>query len=136
MPIGANTAPRQSRASANRQALRRPVRKPPQLLVLPERDWVERALRYSCGNPSVDVIALELERNESFVHGPVLELVVVVRFPPPDAAKRLTLRHVMPGGEPDVRGLVGGAEASGQSIAMRFRRYGGAWAARVVSDDF
>lgn len=117
-------------------ALRKPVRKPPQLLVLPERAKVERSLRYACGNPAVDIIALELERNESFVHGNVLELVVVVRFPVPDHAKRLTLRHVMPGGEPSVRELIGGAEAAGQSIGMRFRRYGGAWAARVVSDDF
>jgi hypothetical protein len=68
------------------------------------------------------------------VHGDVLELVTVVRFPPPDHAKRLTLRHVMPGGEPDPRALIGGAEAHGQTIAMRFRRYGGGWSPAVVTD--
>lgn len=119
-----------------RAAMRRPVQKAAQLLILPDRPKVECALRYACGNLDVDIIAIELERNESFVHGDVLELVVVVRFPAPDHAKRLTLRHVMPGGEPSVRELIGGAEAAGQSIGMRFRRYGGAWAARVVSDDF
>lgn len=115
-----------------RNAIRRPVRKPPQLLVLPERDRIERALREACAGPLV-VVALELERNESFQHGDVLEMVIVVRFPPPDDAKRLTLRHVMPGGEPGMRELIGGAEAAGQSISMRFRRYGG-WARPVVSD--
>jgi hypothetical protein len=58
---------------------RRPIHKPPQLLVLPWRDKVERALRYACGNAAgLRVVALELERNESLVHGEVLELVVVV----------------------------------------------------------
>jgi len=114
--------------------LRKPLRKPPQLLVLPERDKVECALRTACSGP-LAVVALELERNESFHHGAVLELVIVVRFPPPDEAKRLTLRHVMPGGEPNLRELMSGAEAAGQSIAMRFRRYSG-WARPVVSYDF
>lgn len=113
--------------------LRKPVRKPPQLLVLPEREKVDRALKAACAGP-LAVVALELERNESLQHGAVLELVVVVRFPPPDDAKRLTLRHVMPGGEPSLRELISGAEAAGQSIAMRFRRYGGGWARPVVSD--
>lgn len=116
-----------------REAMRRPVRKPPQLLVLPERVRVEAALVSNCRGP-VEVLALELERNESVVHGQVLELVTVVRDP--ESRKRVTLRHVMPGGEPSLRELIGGAEAHGQTISMRFRRYGGAWAARVVSDSF
>lgn len=114
-----------------REAMRRPVRKLPQLLVLPNRDKVERALVANCVGP-IDVLALELERNESVVHGEVLELVTVVRDP--DSGKRVTLRHVMPGGDPNVRELIGGAEAHGQTISMRFRRYGGKWAARVVSE--
>lgn len=115
-------------------ALRRPPKRAPQLLVLPDRPRVEGALRQACGAP-VTVVALELERNETQQHGDVLELVTVVMFPAPDNRKRLTLRHVMPGGEPDIRQLVSGAEAAGQAIRMRFRRYGGHWNS-VVSPDF
>jgi len=115
-------------------ALRRPARKPPQLLVLPDRPRVEAALRGACRGP-LDIVALELERNESFVHGQVLEMVAVVRHPAPHESIRLTLRHVMPGGQPNMREIVGGAEVLGQTISMRFRRYGG-WARAVLSDDF
>lgn len=113
-------------------ALRRPVRKPPQLLVLPDWPRVEAALRSACRGP-LDIVALELERNESFVHGHVLEMVAVVRHPAPHESKRLTLRHVMPGGQPNMREIVGGAEVLGQTIFMRFRGYGG-WARAVLSD--
>lgn len=113
--------------------LKRPSRRAPQLLVLPDRIRVEKALRYACGAP-VNIAALELERNETQAYGEVLELVTVVMFPAPDDRKRLTLRHVMPGGEPNLRHIVSGAEAAGQSIRMRFRRYGGAWARPVLSD--
>lgn len=113
---------------------RRPPRSAPQLLVLPERDRVERALRPALAKDA-DIIALELERNRTLADGEVLELVVVVRFPYPDNKKRLTVRHVMPGGRPDMRELISGAEALGQMVAMRFRRYGGKWSAPVLSDD-
>jgi len=123
--------------------MRNVMRKPPkpaqlQLLVLPGRAKVEAALRAACRGP-VDLVAVELERNETLHSGEVLELVVVVLFPRPDPGKtvrkRLTVRHVMPGGEPNVRALVAGAEALGQAISGRFRVYGGAWAPRVVSVD-
>lgn len=115
-------------------ANRRPARSAPQLLVLPGRDRVERALR-SVLVPSADVIALELERNHTLAAGDVIELVIVVRFPWPDNKKRLTVRHVMPGSQPDMRELLSGAEALGQMVRMRFRGYGGNWAAPVLSDD-
>lgn len=114
--------------------LRRPPKRAPQLLVLPDRQRVESVLRHSCGAP-VTIVALELERNETQAHGDVLELVTVVMFPAPDHRKRLTLRHVMPGGAPDIRQLIGGAEAAGQAIRMRFRRYGGPWNTVVSAVD-
>lgn len=117
-----------------RSALRRPPKRAPQLLVLPERQRVENALRYACAAP-VDIVTIELERSESQAYGEVLELVSVVMFPEPDQAKRLTLRHVMPGGEPDMRHILGGAEAHGQTIRMHFRKYGGAWARPVLFAD-
>lgn len=118
-----------------RAANRRPPRpQAPQLLVLPGRDRIERALRPVLAKDA-DIIALELERNHTLRAGDVLELVVVVRFPWPDNKKRLTVRHVMPGWEPDMRELLSGAEALGQAVAMRFRGYGGKWGAPVLSDD-
>lgn len=117
--------------------LRKPPRKPPQLLALPERERVERALRAASRGP-LEVVALELERNESFEHGEVLEFVAVVLFPPdpagPGKSRRLTLRHVMPGGAPNMREIIGGAEAIGQAIRIRFRSYGGVWASPVLFD--
>lgn len=116
-------------------ANRRPARSVPQLLVLPWRARVERAVRLGCGNPEVRIVALELERNQSLALGDVLELVVVVFFPEPHQSKRLTVRHVMPGRQANERGLTAGAEVLGQMIRMRFRGYGGKWAAPVLSDD-
>lgn len=119
-----------------REAIRRPPRRAPQLLVCPDRERVERALRYAAERP-LNVVAIELERNdrEAAPEGYVLELVIVVMFPPPDHAKRLTVRHVMPGApEPDMRQIMSGAEALGQAIRMRFRQYGSAVGGVMVSN--
>jgi hypothetical protein len=115
--------------------LKRPARKAPQLLVVPERDRVERALRANFAGP-VRLVALELERNETQQFGEVLEMVVVVMKPAPDHTVRLTVRHVMPGGEPNVRHLIGGAEVLGQRISQEFRRRYGNWDAPVLEDEF
>lgn len=121
-----------------REAIRRPPRRAPQLLVCPDRDRVERALRQAAGRP-LDIVAIELERNDrwSAAAGFVFELVVTVRFPAPDQKQSIVARHLMPGApEPDMRQIMNGAEALGQALRIRFRQYGGAVERPVISDDF
>ena len=112
---------------AVRDANREPPRSAPQLLVIPDRERVERLLRAACRG-DLNLIALELERNQTLQFGEVNVLVAFVRKPGERVGPGLAIRHMMPGGEVTARMLAGAAEALAATINLNFKRYGGAWA--------
>lgn len=113
---------------------RKPPRSAPQLLVIPERDRIERVLRGACRG-DLNLIALELERNQTLQYGEVNVLAAFVRKPGYTSGPGLTIRHVMPAGEVTVGMLAAAAEALAATINLNFKRYGGKWAAPVLSDN-
>jgi hypothetical protein len=117
-----------------RNANRKPPRSAPQLLVIPDRDRIERVLRGACRG-DLNLIALELERNQTLQFGEVNVLVAFVRKPGMVSGPGIAVRHMMPAGDVTAGMLGSAAEALAATINLNFKRYGGKWAAPVLSDD-
>lgn len=86
----------------------------PQLLVIPNHADVVAAFKRACNAP-VDLIAIELERNEKAT-GDVLQLFAYV------AGFKGQLCHEMPGEHADPKKLIGAAEVLAQTASMVARR--------------
>lgn len=89
----------------------------PQLLVIPERDRIIEAFRRSCTAP-VELITMELERNETLAKGDVIELYAFIR------GFTGQLRHIMVGEDISVQKLIGGAEMLAMTASAHVRRMG------------
>lgn len=96
----------------------RPERIRPQLLAVPNRTAVERALNRCSATGSLPIVAIELERKETLANGACIVLVVFVRNPDPQRPA-ITCSHVMRGDEPNSAAIESGARVLGLAIAKR-----------------
>lgn len=109
------------RIGMDRRWQQRPTRVRPQLLMVPNREKVERILHRCSRTGRLPIVAIELEREHSLANGDCIVLVVFVRNDSPGAALPITCRHVMRGQEPDAHAIEGGAAQLGAAIARRLR---------------
>ena len=97
-----------------RNALRKPRRQDPQLLVIPNRDAVLAAFNRAQTYP-LDLIAIELERSTMFGK-PGFLLIAFTRN------CGLNAQHFMPGDEVNPKLLVDGAGLMAQTLSAGARR--------------
>jgi hypothetical protein len=91
------------------------------MLMVPNREKVERVLHRCSRTGRLPIVAIELEREHSLARGDCIVLVVFVKNDNPDAALPITCRHVMVGAEPDPQAIEAGAGLLGHAIARRLR---------------